>query len=160
MFCVWLKLAMNYWQIENKTTNLANFKIPLPNLIVILLLTLTFLWANSIVLRCLSQTFDISWSTFNLWHNNIVQMTLSLLWMLSAVILIAIGHRYSLRKIWFCGQLMQMIVIIKLIFVDIREIDGLLRAFAFIGVALLMLLIGYFAPLPPKQNDESVVENE
>ncbi len=160
MFCVWLKLAMNYWQIENKTTNLANFKIPLPNLIVILLLTLTFLWANSIVLRCLSQTFDISWSTFNLWHNNIVQMTLSLLWMLSAVILIAIGHRYSLRKIWFCGQLMQIIVIIKLIFVDIREIDGLLRAFAFIGVALLMLLIGYFAPLPPKQNDESVVENE
>ena len=160
MLCVWLKLTINYLQIENKTTNFANFKVPLPNLILILLVVLTFLWANSIVLRCLSQTFDITWSTFTLWHNNIVQMTASLLWMLSAVILIAIGHRYSLRKIWFCGQLIQIIVIIKLIFVDIREIDGLLRAFAFIGVALLMLLIGYLAPLPPKQNNESVVENE
>ena len=160
MLCVWLKLTINYLQIENKTTNFANFKVPLPNLILILLVVLTFLWANSIVLRCLSQTFDITWSTFTLWHNNIVQMTASLLWMLSAVILIAIGHRYSLRKIWFCGQLIQLIVIIKLIFVDIREIDGLLRAFAFIGVALLMLLIGYLAPLPPKQNNESVVENE
>ncbi len=160
MLCVWLKLTINYLQIENKITNFANFKVPLPNLILILLVVLTFLWANSIVLRCLSQTFDITWSTFTLWHNNIVQMTASLLWMLSAVILIAIGHRYSLRKIWFCGQLIQIIVIIKLIFVDIREIDGLLRAFAFIGVALLMLLIGYLAPLPPKQNNESVVENE
>ena len=87
-------------------------------------------------------------------------MTASLLWMLTAVILIMIGHRASLRKIWFTGQLIQIIVVIKLIFVDIREIDGLLRAFAFIGVALLMLLIGYLAPLPPKQNDESLVENE
>lgn len=160
MLCVWLKLSMGYLQIENKTTNFTNFKIPLPNLIVVLLMTLTFLWFNSIVLRCLSQAFDITWSSYILWHNNIVQMTASLVWMLTAVILIMIGHRASLRKIWFIGQLIQIIVVIKLIFVDIREIDGLLRAFAFIGVALLMLLIGYLAPLPPKQNDESLVENE
>ena len=151
MFSVWIKLMPNYVQFDNKTTNSGILNIPLPNLILVSLMTLTFLWGNSVVLRCLSQIFDITWNAYTLWHNNIVQMTASLLWMLSAVILIAIGHRYSLRKIWYSGQLIQITVIIKLIFVDIQETDGLLRAFAFIGVALLMLLIGYLAPIPPKK---------
>ena len=156
MFSVWIKLMTNYVQFDNKTTNFVSWNIPLPNWILISLATLTFLWGNSVVLRCLSQIFDITWNTHTLWHNNIVQMTASLLWMLSAVILIAIGHRYSFRKIWYSGQLIQITVIIKLIFVDIQETDGLLRAFAFIGIALLMLLIGYLAPIPPKQSDENI----
>ncbi len=160
MFSVWIKLMPNYVQFDNKTTNSGILNIPLPNLILVSLMTLTFLWGNSVVLRCLSQIFDITWNAYTLWHNNIVQMTASLLWMLSAVILIAIGHRYSLRKIWYSGQLIQITVIIKLIFVDIQETDGLLRAFAFIGVALLMLLIGYLAPIPPKQNDENIAKNK
>ncbi|MCO6537054.1 MAG: DUF2339 domain-containing protein [Gilliamella sp.] len=150
MFSVWLKLAINHLQLNSRIMNLASFKIPLPNMVLVPLIVLTFFWGNSIVLRCLSQMFDISWTANSLWHNNIVQMTASLLWMLTAVILVTIGHRYSLRKIWYSGEFIQVIVIIKLIFVDIRELDGLLRAFAFIGVALLMLLIGYLAPLPPK----------
>ena len=160
MFSVWIKLMPNYVQFDNKTTNSGILNIPLPNLILVSLMTLTFLWGNSVVLRCLSQIFDITWNAYTLWHNNIVQMTASLLWMLSAVILIAIGHRYSLRKIWYSGQLIQITVIIKLISVDIQETDGLLRAFAFIGVALLMLLIGYLAPIPPKQNDENIAKNK
>lgn len=156
MFSVWLKLAINHLQLNSRIMNLANFKIPLPNMVLVPLIVLTFFWGNSIVLRCLSQIFDISWTANSLWHNNIVQMTASLLWMLTAVILVTIGHRYSLRKIWYSGEFIQVIVIIKLIFVDIRELDGLLRAFAFIGVALLMLLIGYLAPLPPKlKNDDT-----
>ncbi|KES19953.1 putative membrane protein (DUF2339) [Gilliamella apicola SCGC AB-598-B02] len=156
MFSVWIKLMTNYVQFDNKTTDFVSWNIPLPNWVLISLATLTFLWGNSVVLRCLSQIFDITWNTHTLWHNNIVQMTASLLWMLSAVILIAIGHRYSFRKIWYSGQLIQITVIIKLIFVDIQETDGLLRAFAFIGIALLMLLIGYLAPIPPKQSDENI----
>ena len=160
MFSVWIKLMPNYVQFDDKTTNSGILNIPLPNLILVSLMTLTFLWGNSVVLRCLSQIFDITWNAYTLWHNNIVQMTASLLWMLSAVILIAIGHRYSLRKIWYSGQLIQITVIIKLISIDIQETDGLLRAFAFIGVALLMLLIGYLAPIPPKQNDENIAKNK
>ncbi|OCG46209.1 hypothetical protein A9G35_05705 [Gilliamella sp. Choc5-1] len=159
MLTVWLKFAISYSHIGNKIINTSYFNIPLPNMVLVPLITLTFLWANSVVLRYLSQTFDISWMAYSLWHNNIVQMTASLLWMLTSVILITIGHRYSLRKIWYSGEIIQVIVIIKLIFVDIRELDGLLRAFAFIGVALLMLLIAYLAPLPPKQdNNKQILE--
>ncbi|MWN31989.1 MULTISPECIES: DUF2339 domain-containing protein [unclassified Gilliamella] len=157
MLTVWLKFAISYSHIGNKIINTSYFNIPLPNMVLVLLITLTFLWSNSIVLRYLSQTFDISWMAYSLWHNNIVQMTASLLWMLTSVILITIGHRYSLRKVWYSGEIIQMIVIIKLIFVDIRELDGLLRAFAFIGVALLMLLIAYLAPLPPKQDNNKQI---
>lgn len=109
-----------------------------------------FLWGNSIILRGLSQWLDISWSLYALWHNNIVQVVLSLVWMSTAVVLVAIAHRYLLRNVWFAGAGLQAIVVLKLVFVDSVELDGLMRAFVFIGVALLMLVIGYLAPLPPK----------
>lgn len=150
MLGVWLKLAENHLRINSQSTNMANLSASLPNIILILLTLLTFLWANSLVLRCLSQWFNIDWSFYFLWHSNIVQATLSLIWTLIAVALVTTGHRYSNRKLWYTGVFIQLIVVIKLIFVDSVELDGLLRAFAFIGVALLMLLIGYLAPVPPK----------
>jgi uncharacterized membrane protein len=41
-------------------------------------------------------------------------------------------------------------VILKLFLVDSARTSGIARAVAFIGVALLILLIGYLAPLPPR----------
>lgn len=111
-----------------------------------------FLWGNSLILRSLSQWLDISWSFYVLWHNNIVQVALSLTWTLLALALIAIAHRYLLRYTWFAGAGLQGIVVLKLVFVDSVELDGLMRAFVFIGVALLMLVIGYLAPVPPKKS--------
>lgn len=111
-----------------------------------------FLWGNGLILRSLSQWLDISWSFYVLWHNNIVQVALSLTWTLLALALIAIAHRYLLRYTWFAGAGLQGIVVLKLVFVDSVELDGLMRAFVFIGVALLMLVIGYLAPVPPKKS--------
>jgi len=116
----------------------------------LLVITLVFLWVNSIILRSLSEWLDIPWSFYSLWHNNIVQVVLSLTWTVISVVLVAVAHRYLLRYIWFIGAILQAIVVIKLVLVDSIELDGLMRAFVFIGVALLMLVIGYLAPLPPK----------
>ena len=42
------------------------------------------------------------------------------------------------------------LVVVKLVLVDLSNRGGGERIVAFIGVGLLMLVVGYFAPLPPK----------
>ncbi|RKS85043.1 putative membrane protein [Orbus hercynius] len=148
-------LMLSVWRYQT----IKSFQPPRPislkrfSLLTLFLLAgLTFLWGNSIIIRTLSQWLNISWLFYTLWHNHIIQVVLSLVWTLTALILIAIAHRYAMRKLWFAGVILQAWVVIKLALVDSVELDGLMRAFVFIGVALLMLIIGYLAPLPPKQN--------
>jgi uncharacterized membrane protein len=39
----------------------------------------------------------------------------------------------------------------KLFFVELSNRGGLERIISFIGVGVLLLVVGYFAPLPPRQ---------
>ena len=48
-------------------------------------------------------------------------------------------------------RMLLAVVVAKLFLVDSARTGGLGRAVAFIGVALLILLIGYVAPLPPRE---------
>ncbi len=47
-------------------------------------------------------------------------------------------------------------VIAKLFLIDIYGQGGISRAISFIGVALLILIVGYFSPLPPKDTKGKV----
>jgi uncharacterized membrane protein len=111
-----------------------------------------FLEFNSIVLRTISSFFDVPWSSYYLWRSEIVQSVLSIIWMLLALSLIVFANRSKNRKIWFVGMALLVIVVIKLVLHDSVRLEGLFRAFVFIGVALLMLVIGFLAPIPPREN--------
>jgi len=45
------------------------------------------------------------------------------------------------------------VVVAKLFFVELSNRGGLARIVSFIGVGVLLLVVGYFAPLPPKRID-------
>jgi uncharacterized membrane protein len=46
-------------------------------------------------------------------------------------------------------------VVAKLFFVELSNRGGLERIVSFIGVGVLLLVVGYFAPLPPKPSARS-----
>jgi uncharacterized membrane protein len=46
-------------------------------------------------------------------------------------------------------------VVGKLFLVDQSNIDGIERIVSFIGVGVLMAVIGWFSPLPPKREEDS-----
>ena len=52
------------------------------------------------------------------------------------------------------GAVLLAVVVAKLIFVDMSQAEGIARIASFIGVGVLMLLIGYFVPLPPRKGTE------
>ncbi|ALB61883.1 FIG00553268: hypothetical protein [Cronobacter condimenti 1330] len=111
---------------------------------------LLFWWGNGLVLRTLAWAGDIPWQTDALWTSRLVQTTFALLWMLLALLVMVSATRKGARQAWFCGAGLLGVVIVKLMLVDSAGGGGLARAVAFIGVAVLVLIVGYFSPLPPK----------
>jgi uncharacterized membrane protein len=57
--------------------------------------------------------------------------------------------RTRLRPLWLTGAALMAAVVAKLFFIDLSNVGGIERIISFIGVGLLMLVVGYFSPVPP-----------
>ncbi len=68
------------------------------------------------------------------------------------------GHMRSNRQLWLGGAALIGVVVIKLFFVELSNRGGMERIVSFIGVGILLLVVGYFAPLPPKHSATEVGE--
>ncbi|MGH8354580.1 MAG: DUF2339 domain-containing protein, partial [Pseudomonas sp.] len=78
----------------------------------------------------------------------LVQAGLSIVWTLIALPLMLVGHLRSRRELWLLGAGLIGVVVAKLFFVELGNRGGLERIVSFIGVGVLLLIVGYFAPLP------------
>lgn len=117
----------------------------------VLLLGLSFWWINGVLLRALANYAGVDWNVNDLWHSRLIQTTFALFWMLGALVVMLLANRRGSRREWLCGAGLLGVVILKLMLVDSAGGGGLARAVAFIGVAVLVLIVGYFSPLPPKE---------
>ncbi|TJZ74766.1 DUF2339 domain-containing protein [Chitiniphilus eburneus] len=82
-----------------------------------------------------------------------VQAGWSIVWTLCALGLMVSGHRRASRELWMIGAALIAVVVIKLFFVELGNRGGLERIISFIGVGVLLLVVGYFSPLPPRRVD-------
>ncbi|VVM58640.1 hypothetical protein PS645_01144 [Pseudomonas fluorescens] len=80
-----------------------------------------------------------------------VQAGLSIVWTLMALSLMIGGHLRHRREVWLIGAALIGVVVAKLFFVELSNRGGLARIVSFIGVGILLLVVGYFAPLPPRR---------
>ncbi|HEY4469466.1 MAG TPA: DUF2339 domain-containing protein [Klebsiella sp.] len=120
----------------------------------VVLLALGFWWLNGLLLRALAWYGEVAWSMASLWHSRLIQTTFALVWTLAALAVMLRATRRLSRREWLCGAVLLGVVIAKLILVDSARGGGLARAIAFIGVAILVLIVGYFSPLPPKAGEQ------
>ena len=118
------------------------------------LLVFVVWWANGMLLRTLAMSAGIGWSFDALWDSAFIQTSMAIAWTVGALVCMTIAAKTANRSVWFAGAAGLGAVVVKLMLVDSARGSGLARAIAFIGVALLILLIGYLAPLPPRQKAE------
>ncbi|MWV15255.1 DUF2339 domain-containing protein [Pseudomonas sp. L-22-4S-12] len=85
----------------------------------------------------------------------LVQAGLSIVWTLIALPLMIVGHLRARRELWLVGAALIGVVVAKLFFVELGNRGGLERIISFIGVGVLLLIVGYFAPLPPRKADDA-----
>jgi uncharacterized membrane protein len=119
------------------------------------LAALGFLWVNASLLRTLHQWIQVPWSLSGMLQSTITQTTLSIFWATLALAAMLLATRKSDRAIWFAGAALLAAVIAKLFFVDLSSVGSIERIVSFVGVGALMLVIGYYSPLPPRASQTS-----
>ena len=115
------------------------------------LAALTFVVINTVWLRIAHQLLGIDWDPDALLDSVVVQTGLAILWTLLALPLMVLAHRRAERTMWLVGAGLLGLTVAKLLLVDLNNAGGGARIVAFIAVGVLMLVVGYLAPLPPRE---------
>jgi uncharacterized membrane protein len=121
-----------------------------PGLAIALLSGAGFVWLNAMLIRAFHHFGDVPFR-FDAWvHSLAVQTGITLLWTVTALVAMWFAARRELRVPWLVGAVLLAAVVAKLLLVDLSGSGTVTRIVSFIGVGVLMLVIGYVAPLPGK----------
>ena len=148
-------LAVVTWFIAVRRLELANATLPDPNAALKVLGAITFVALNGVLLRTLHHYADIPFRFDAMMRSVLVQAAFSLFWTLLALVAMVMATRRQLRGLWAVGATLLGAVIVKLFLVDLANSGTVERWVSFIGVGLLVIVIGYFAPVPPKTKEDS-----
>ncbi|MBI6567700.1 DUF2339 domain-containing protein [Pseudomonas synxantha] len=110
-----------------------------------------FAFFTALVMRTAHHWSGVPFHLDALLESMRVQAGLSIVWTLIALGLMIGGHLRHRREVWLVGAVLIAVVVAKLFFVELSNRGGLARIVSFIGVGGLLLVVGYFAPLPPKR---------
>jgi uncharacterized membrane protein len=114
-----------------------------------------FLWINGALLRTLHHWAGVPFNLDAMMRSMIVQASLSIFWSALALCVMLTATRLRMRPLWLTGAGLMAVVVIKLFFVDLSNVGGIERIVSFIGVGVLMLVIGYVSPVPPAASGEA-----
>ncbi|MEO8309504.1 MAG: DUF2339 domain-containing protein [Pseudomonadota bacterium] len=108
-----------------------------------------FVWLNAVLLRSMHHWLGVPYQLEALAADTTVQASLSIFWTLLALGTMLWANRSGQRATWFGGAGLMAVVVAKLFLVDLVHVGTLPRIVSFLVVGGLMLVIGYFSPLPP-----------
>lgn len=138
----WLQQS-RHW-LEN------DIEIPLylPQIFIALL---TLFWITCMVLRSVHQWANIPYNYADLYDATVAQAAVSITWVISGLILMFLAYFKQHRATWILGGCLLILVVGKLFLIDLSHTQSLARIISFITVGVVLLIIGYIAPIPPRQ---------
>ncbi|MBX3001022.1 MAG: DUF2339 domain-containing protein [Caldilineaceae bacterium] len=110
---------------------------------------LTFVAVNGALARAVHHLDGVPFVWPVLFNSALLQTLFAVVWGISALILMFVANRRRIRQLWFGGAALLAVTVLKLFLVDLSSAETLGRIVSFLAVGLLILLIGYIAPMPP-----------
>jgi uncharacterized membrane protein len=143
-----LMVMFRYWMFL-RTAHHKALAGPDPRLLPSGLAVLAFIWANGVLLRTLHQWAGVPFSAESFAESTLTQTALSIFWAVLSLTMMLVATRKSSRVVWLAGAVLLVVVVAKLFLVDLSRSGSIERIVSFVGVGLLMLIVGYLSPLPP-----------
>ncbi len=110
-----------------------------------------FVWITAMLIRAFHHYGGVPYR-LDAWSESLaVQSGLALLWSATALALMWRSAKSTQRAPWLAGAALLAAVVLKLLLVDLSGTGTVTRIVSFIGVGVLMLVIGYVAPLPARR---------
>ncbi|HEC11940.1 MAG TPA: DUF2339 domain-containing protein [Acidiferrobacteraceae bacterium] len=148
---IFIFLVMVRWVIALPKVKGVGVMSVSPQRLYSLLLGVVFLWFNAVLIRTLHYWGDVPFSYNAMAQSVLVQTSLSIFWSLIALCCMFFATRKQLRIAWMGGAGLLGVVVIKLFTVDLSNSGTVERIVSFIVVGLLLLVIGYLTPVPPRE---------
>jgi len=149
IFCLLTVLKWSFYMRREEMKSI----LPVSRSIHYGIAALSFLWMNAVIARSVHHWTATRYTLDAMIGSVHFQAGISILWTVIALGAMVISHKNAWRNIWFTGAGLLSIVVIKLFLIDLYEIGAVARIFSFLVVGGLMLVIGYFSPLPPKKKE-------
>jgi uncharacterized membrane protein len=124
-----------------------------PRGLIAMAATIVFIWLNAALIRSLHHNFGAPLTAYGIAHSTLVQASLSIFWGVLGFTAMMVAARKHWRYLWMTGAGLMIVVVAKLFLVDLSSVGTVARIASFLSVGVLLLVTGYFAPLPPRAND-------
>lgn len=115
---------------------------------------------TGMVLRSCHHFAGVAWDASALFDSRLTQAALSITWATLGVIAMVFGNRRASRTVWAGGAFLLGVVVVKLFTIELADRGGLYRIVSFIAVGVLLLIVGYFAPVPVEAASTSEAKSE
>jgi uncharacterized membrane protein len=148
-------LALATWFVGLKRLDLPLAKLPQAADAMKVLGVVLFIALNGVLLRTLHHYAGVPFRLDAMLHSVLVQAAFSLFWALLARAAMVKATRRGLRALWAVGATLLGVVVGKLFLIDLANSATVERWVSFIGVGILVIVVGYFAPVPPKAHEQS-----
>lgn len=119
----------------------------------VLLGLVAFAISTIALLRGVHHLGEVPWDAQSLFDSVLVQAALSVYWGLLAFAGMIAGARSARRWLWLAGAVLMGAVVLKLFVIDLGNTGTVARIVSFIATGALLLVVGYFAPAPPRQTE-------
>ena len=106
------------------------------------------------VFRAVHHWAGVPWKFDALLNSLLLQGSLSVVWSLVAGAIMLVANRRGKRGLWMVGAGLIAVVVAKLFLVELLHAGTVERIVSFIVVGILLLVLGYFAPVPPKKHQK------
>jgi len=90
----------------------------------------------------------------------LAQAALSITWTLAGIVAMLLGKRRGSRAVWFGGAALMGVVLVKLLLIDRQFMHDLPAIIGVLVVGVLLVAVGYFAPVPPRSATPAVPAGE
>jgi uncharacterized membrane protein len=120
------------------------------------LFILSFIFITAVYARAVSHYAGLAYD-ISIIKNATFQAGLSIIWSIFGIAFMLLSKKQTSRVLWVIGMGLLLIVVAKLFLIDLANSATIQRVISFIGVGALMLIIGYFVPLPPSKEKENEV---
>lgn len=138
------------WTRRDKNLKLVGLPLSAQQRIYIFESILGFIWINAVLLRSLHHFAGIPYEWYAMYESQSVQMSLSIFWTSLALLGTIFASMRNWRSLWIAGAVLIGLIFTKLLFIDLADSGTISRIVSFIVVGLFLLLMGYFAPIPPR----------
>ena len=148
-------LMLYEWQSKVRSGDIRNEYNCNIHTMLYLLAGLSFIWLNSLIAHTVHFYTDVRYDLYALFKSAVFQTSISITWTLVALGAMGFATWKTARKPWFAGASLLALAVLKLFVIDMKDSGTVAQIVSFITVGILMLMIGYFSPLPPGEKDTS-----